>query len=100
MCCIVEIVADLVSRVVIVLQRDPAEEALKSNNMNLDQAMSRFSLCVCLTVCAHMYVCFCLLLCMRIPYLSDLCLSPKALCWRRRLNWTSGAWACQTTTTG
>lgn len=23
-----------------VLQRDPAEEALKSNNMNLDQAMS------------------------------------------------------------
>lgn len=24
------------------LQRDPAEEALKSNNMNLDQAMSKF----------------------------------------------------------
>lgn len=24
----------------LVLQRDPAEEALKSNNMNLDQAMS------------------------------------------------------------
>lgn len=24
----------------IILQRDPAEEALKSNNMNLDQAMS------------------------------------------------------------
>lgn len=27
----------------IVLQRDPAEEALKSNNMNLDQAMSKFT---------------------------------------------------------
>lgn len=26
-----------------VLQRDPAEEALKSNNMNLDQAMSKFT---------------------------------------------------------
>lgn len=25
------------------LQRDPAEEALKSNNMNLDQAMSKFT---------------------------------------------------------
>lgn len=38
--------------VIHVLQRDPAEEALKSNNMNLDQAMSKFtnifvSLCVC-----------------------------------------------------
>lgn len=27
------------------LQRDPAEEALKSNNMNLDQAMSRCYTC-------------------------------------------------------
>lgn len=26
-----------------ILQRDPAEEALKSNNMNLDQAMSKFT---------------------------------------------------------
>lgn len=26
-------------------QRDPAEEALKSNNMNLDQAMSRCYTC-------------------------------------------------------
>lgn len=25
------------------LQRDPAEEALKNNNMNLDQAMSKFT---------------------------------------------------------
>ena len=34
-------------------QRDPAEEALKSNNMNLDQAMSkcvRVSVCVCIHV--------------------------------------------------
>lgn len=29
--------------VVVVSQRDPAEEALKSNNMNLDQAMSKFT---------------------------------------------------------
>lgn len=29
--------------VVGVSQRDPAEEALKSNNMNLDQAMSKFT---------------------------------------------------------
>jgi len=27
------------------MQRDPAEEALKSNNMNLDQAMSRCYVC-------------------------------------------------------
>lgn len=43
-------------RLIHVLQRDPAEEALKSNNMNLDQAMSKFtntfveSMCPCVSI--------------------------------------------------
>lgn len=40
--------------VIHVLQRDPAEEALKSNNMNLDQAMSKFTkIFVYVSLCVH-----------------------------------------------